>query len=358
MILSKEVKLKIHPSNFKRLKKIGYKKLRIGNIATILIEHLSKGSHLKIKVKCDVCGKEKKLSYVKYNQNIKNQNYYSCCSKCSRNKSNQTSLERYGFKNVFQNKNIQNKQKQTNLKKYGVENPFQNKEIKEKIRNTNFKKYGYNYPMQNKDIFEKQKQTNLEKYGVKCSLQNEDVKNKQKQTNLKKYGVENPFQNKEIKEKIRNTNFKKYGYNYPMQNKEIHEKQKQTMTKKYGVENPVQNKEIHKKQQISGFKSKNYKNTDLYYRGTYEKHFLDFCFENNIQVENGPSIKYSFDNKKRVYHSDFYLKEKNLVIEIKSNYYYKKYLQKNLAKQKSCIDQGYNFIFINNKNYKIFQKLI
>lgn len=43
-----------------------------------------------------------------------------------------TTMERYNVKNVFQNKEIKDKIKQTNLKKYGVENPSQNKEIKEK----------------------------------------------------------------------------------------------------------------------------------------------------------------------------------------------------------------------------------
>ena len=33
-------------------------------------------------------------------------------------------------------------------------------------------------------------------------------------------------------------------------------------------------------------------------------------------------------------------------------------LEKNLAKQKACIDQGYNFIFIINKNYNEFDNII
>ena len=120
----------------------------------------------------------------------------------------------------------------------------------------------------------------------------------------------------------------------------------------------MQNKDIFNKQQESGFRIKKHKKTGLSYRGTYEKHFLDFCFENSIVVENGPSVKFLFEGKNKVYHSDFYLREKNLIIEVKSDYYYKKYLEKNLAKQKSCIQQGYDFIFLINKEYDEFLKTI
>ena len=44
-------------------------------------------------------------------------------------------------------------------------------------------------------------------------------------------------------------------------------------------------------------------------------------------------------------------------MEIKSSYWYEKDLDKNLDKQKSCLEQGYNFIFIINKNYEEFEKL-
>ena len=105
-------------------------------------------------------------------------------------------------------------------------------------------------------------------------------------------------------------------------------------------------KEVFEKNQISSCLLKTHDLTGLKYRGTYEKDFLDYCINNNISIESGMTIKYFFDNKAKVYYPDFYLKSLNLIIEIKSNYIYEKDLQKNLAKQKSCLDQGYNFIFI------------
>ena len=70
------------------------------------------------------------------------------------------------------------------------------------------------------------------------------------------------------------------------------------------------------------------------------------------------SIKYIFDNKNKIYYPDFYYAPLNLLIEIKSEYTFNKELNKNLAKQKSCLDNGYNFIFIINKNYDEFQELL
>jgi very-short-patch-repair endonuclease len=312
MILNKTAELKINASNYKHFDNLGYKNLKCSDKIDVPVKHLTKGSNVKIDVKCDVCGKEKTLSYKNYNKNIKNQNYYSCSQKCA-----------------------SEKKKITNIKKYGVKYPNQNKDIRKKSKQTNLDRHGVEYPAQNKEIYKKIKQTNLERYGAECSLKNEEVKGKIKQTNLDRYDVENPAQNKEIYKKI-----------------------KQTMIERYGVEYSMQNKDIHEKQQRSGLLRKKYNDTNIHYQGTYEKHFLDFCFENNIIVENGPSVKYLFEGKSKIYHSDFYLEEKNLIIEIKSDYYYNKYLDKNLAKQKSCIQQGYDFIFLINKEYDEFLKTI
>ena len=53
------------------------------------------------------------------------------------------------------NENVKLKGQETNLEKYGYRNPFQNKKCKEKIRKTNFEKYGVEHPNQNKEIMDK-----------------------------------------------------------------------------------------------------------------------------------------------------------------------------------------------------------
>jgi hypothetical protein len=102
------------------------------------------------------------------------------------------------------------------------------------------------------------------------------------------------------------------------------------------VEIPMQSKQILSKQQKSALTRKQYHSTKLHYQGTYEKDFLDKYF-NILDINNGPTIKYYLENKKKVYFSDFYIKSKNLIIEIKSDYTYNLQLEKNLAKQKASI---------------------
>lgn len=87
--------------------------------------------------------------------------------------------------------------------------------------------------------------------------------------------------------------------------------------------------------------------------------FLDFCYNNNIIVENiKKGIPYFYKNKKRYYFPDFYLPTKDIIIEIKSQYTYNKELDKNLSKKQACISLGHNFIFIIDKDYEEFNSLL
>jgi hypothetical protein len=52
------------------------------------------------------------------------------------------------------------------------------------------------------------------------------------------------------------------------------------------------------------------------------------------------------------------LENLNLIIEIKSSYWFNKHYNKNIEKQKICKENGYNFIFIIDKKYDIFDKMI
>ena len=178
------------------------------------------------------------------------------------------------------------------------------------------------------------KKTINERYGCDNVFQNKDVKKKLKDISIKKYGVDNIFKSDIFKNNMKIYNFEKYGVYYL-----------------------AQVPEFYMKQQKSGYRLHLHENTKLYYRGTYEKDFLDLCFENNILVEQGKRIKYIFENNDHYYFSDFYLKLKNLIVEIKSKYTYEKYLDKNLIKQKTTIGLGYNFMFIIDKNYEEFMNI-
>jgi very-short-patch-repair endonuclease len=260
------------------------------------------------------------------------------------------------------------------------------KEIEIKITNRNinhYKEKGYNVKLSEKIIIKTEDLTfgshdiikvkcdkcNKEKY-IKFQSYLKNINNgnyyaccqkcskeKYKNTCLKLYGCENLFQSTEIKEKIKQTNLKLYNVENPSQNKEIKDKKIQTCLLNNGVKNPQQNKEIYEKTQLTGKKIKYY-NDNLYYRGTYEKDFLDLCFEQNIKIKNVKGFKYKFQNKQKIYFPDFYIPDYNLIIEIKSDYYYIKELEKNLLKESAMIDYGYNFLFIINKNYEKFLNLI
>jgi very-short-patch-repair endonuclease len=381
MILDKTVEILGNNKNLKRYKELGYK-IICGEKINIRIEDLICGSHAKIKVKCDICEKEKTIQYNKYIKNTKKFTLPYCCSRlCGNFKFKKTKLEKYGDENYvnsikakktklekYSNQNYNNRKLSERAceERYGVKHVSQNKEVKEKVKKTNLKRYGVENTLQGGVLREKYIKTMIERYGSEKyrnpkkikEYQNKKTKEemlcmieKCKKTKLEKYGDEN-YNNKKSMKK---TNIERYNKEYASQNEDIKRKVKDTVLKKFGVENVMQNDIFFEKQQKNAKKLRLHEKTGLYYRGSYEAHFLDYCFENNIKVEKPKSIKYEFEDKKRTYHPDFFLREKKLIIEIKSTYTYNKDLEKNIAKQDACVQQGFNFIFIINKDYSNFK---
>jgi hypothetical protein len=150
------------------------------------------------------------------------------------------------------------------------------------------------------------------------------------------------------------TNIERYGFITNLKCEDTKDKIKKTCLEKYGVVNIAQNFEIFKKQQLSGYRIKSYE--DVTYQGTYELDFL-LNFYNILKIENPPSIKYKYQDKSKVYHPDFYLPDYNLIVEIKSNYIYELHKELNECKKLSAIENGYNFIFIFDKEYTNFKNL-
>lgn len=308
MIITKVIKKKITGGNIKNYRKYG----NIGDTFYLPVEDLSKNSHQTIHAKCENCGEIKEIKYQTYNRNTKDGVLpYHCNKKECINKKREMSIElKYGCKNVFQIEDVKGKIKETNLEKYGVENPHQSKDIKKKCENTN-----------------------LEKYGCKNVFQNEDIKEKIKETNLKNLGVEYPTQSNIVMEKIKETNLKNFGVEWTMQNKDCFIKAGK-----------------------SSLKIKKYEDTDLYYQGTYEKEFLDKYY-NKVKIENGLSIPYKHNGEDLYYLSDFYLPEYDLVVEIKSTYWYKVHDSKCISKENGT-KKKHKYIMILDKDYKLFDKII
>lgn len=92
----------------------------------------------------------------------------------------------------------------------------------------------------------------------------------------------------------------------------------------------------------------------LYYQGSYELDFLEKFYNKFPDIKRGPSIKYVFNGKNKVYHSDFYIPSLNLIIECKNSYGLKKFKEQIHAKERAAIKQNFNYLIIVNKNYTEF----
>jgi hypothetical protein len=393
MLLDKEIKLDIKSSRIiYELNKLGISS-KIGDIIYLPMEKLWKNSNYKVNVKCDICGIEKKLIYAIYNENIKKYNIYSCSNKCSHFKNKMTNLKKYGLENYVnpdkakktklekygdenyqntkkiketklekygdENYNNRDKYKETNIKKYGMENIFQVSKFKEKTKITNLERYGVEDSRSSKFVKDKRKKTNLERYGNECYNRTEECKLKIKETSIRKYGLDSPNKSPLVKDKKVQAMLKKYGYISNSLTEECKKKLRNTNIERYGVEYPMQVEEFALKQQKNAHKIE-YFNYDLYYQGSYEKDFLRHIDNLGLLflVSRGKMIKYNFEDKTKMHFPDFFIESLNLIVEIKSSYYYNKFIEKNKAKMSACVDMGYNYIFIINKNYSVIDFLI
>jgi hypothetical protein len=169
-----------------------------------------------------------------------------------------------------------------------------------------------------------------------------------KEVCLLNYGVNNISKLEEIKKKKEETCLKNYGVKAGFADVK---KRNKTNIERFGFENPNQNKEIHEKGQKTRLYFHKFKDTNIWYQGSFELDFLEIYFYKYPDMLRGPSIKYKFNGKNKVYHSDFYIPSLNLVIECKNSYLAKKDEKQIEAKEKATIANGFNYIMILDKNY-------
>lgn len=346
--------MKISSRNYKYYKNLNYNFDTTGDIIEVKVSDLPNGSQYRIDVKCEICGYENNIIYAKYIKNKRNYNIYSC-NKCKNIKTKKTLNSLYGVDNVSQLDYVKSKRKLTTLENYGVENPSQSDIIKDRKKKTTLENYGVENILQNRDLMELKM---FEKHGVKRALTSDTIYNEMTKGLLEKYNVDNVSKLDYVKNKKIETCLKNHGVESPAQSKEIRDKMKKTTLEKYGVEYAIQSKDIFEKQLRSSFKVSNF-DDKLFYQASYELDFLNYCKSKNIIkfIENGISIDYIMNNKKRVYHSDFYIPKLNLVIEIKSSYTYNKEIDKNLIKEKYS-KMNYNFLLIKDKDYMEFDYIV
>jgi hypothetical protein len=365
MLLTKEIKISPTSKNITHYRNLGYN-VKIGDEIIIKPEHLPKKSKIRVFVECEKCGKKNEITYYSYTRNITNSGYYGC-GKCSNEKAQNTCMGVYGVKHATQSQNIINKTKKTNQERWGVDWVVQNEDVKQKIEDSNIERYGVKSYLQTVesrkkmieyfdehmgDIQDKREKTNMDRYGHSTPLQSEKIKNKIKETKEIRYGDEY-FNNRKL---YKETCLRVYGVDNPMKNEEIQNRLKCTLVERYGVEYPAQNPNIFLKMLKSGYLIKQYKDSDIYYQGTYEEDFLNRYY--HIGITRGECIEYEYQNNKHIYFPDFYFEPLNLIIEIKSSMWYEEHKEKNEIKRDCCIQHGYNFLFIIDKNYDTFDKLI
>jgi hypothetical protein len=116
----KEEKIDIHISyrNITHFKKLGYDAI-LNEMLLINTRDLSSVSHQEVTAVCDKCGREKVIKYHKYLENEKRCGYYGC-RKCSNDKREITSLERFGVTNYAKTDECKQKISKSNIEKYGV----------------------------------------------------------------------------------------------------------------------------------------------------------------------------------------------------------------------------------------------
>lgn len=124
--------------------------------------------------------------------------------------------------------------------------PCTRKKTKEKYEQTCIQRYGVPYPTQSPEIMAKRKpvdnieeiklkrmQTSIARYGTLFPIQCKEVLEKRQQTMIERYGISAPnFNIPEIAQKIRETCLAKYGTETPSQCPEVIEKRKKTLRKK------------------------------------------------------------------------------------------------------------------------------
>ncbi len=287
----KEIKVNNH--SLEHYKKLGYD-VKCWGIITVPPEHLTNGSTVKIKVKCDKCGNEKELSYSIYLDNTKNNTeYYGCSLECSKSKKIKTCLKKYGFEVSSQSPKVKEKAVQTCLKNHGVEYPMQSQKIFNKSDETRINKYGD----KNYRNIEKQKET----VRNKSEEDKEETNNRRIETTIKKYGVRYILQSKEIQGKIKQTNLKNLGVEFPLQSKEIQEKCIETFIDKYGVKNPSKSPEIIekiRKTKEQRYGDPNYCNPEKIKKTCLEKYGVENVFQNKEikeQIKQTNLLLYGFE---------------------------------------------------------------
>lgn len=225
MLLTKEVEIKVHPTNIKYLENLGYeipmrpaseavRKAQhkdfvydIGATILIKVEDAPPNSNAEVEVLCDYCKEEvftqTLLLYTKATKNFPK----SVCKNCIHLKIEEVNMLKYGVPYTLKIKEFREKGRKTMQEKYGVSHYSQSPDFREKYDKTCKERYGESYYQ----IFtNKAFETFKDRTGYDYPSQSPEVREKVLSSVHEKYGVENISQSEEIKEK-KTKSFYKHG---------------------------------------------------------------------------------------------------------------------------------------------------
>ena len=121
MILTKEIEITLSSKNIKYYENLGYEIPRYynkrkktmcvkrGTKIKVIVKDLPIGSHIKVKVKCDYCGKEYDCKILKYYAHKSGINKKDCCNNCKSKKADETLMLKYGVNHNTQLDSVKNK---------------------------------------------------------------------------------------------------------------------------------------------------------------------------------------------------------------------------------------------------------
>lgn len=97
----------------------------------------------------------------------------------------------------------------------------------------------------------------------------------------------------------------------------------------------------------------------IFYRSSYERRMMEILdSKREIYFYETLKIEYDFKGEKNVHITDFYLPEKNLVIETKGEWFQKRDEEKIEAKKNAILLEGYYHIIIGKKELEQYEKEI
>ena len=242
MLLDKQIEVKLNKKTIGHFQNFGYTG-NLGDIITVNVEHLPKGSHIVLRVLCDYCKEE--IIYMEYREYLKSIKNIpkNACKKCKGLKIKESNLLKYNVENISQLTEVKEKKMKSCNEHYGVDYPLQSKEVLEKLRSTCVEKYGYPCSFQNKEVQETHKKTMIEKYGVPYTFLVEEIQDKKNKTILERYNVENVSQNELVKEKKKETTKLHFGVEWSLQSPEVREKITKTLYRNGTA--PVSKQQLH-----------------------------------------------------------------------------------------------------------------